>query len=227
MKVTRKEVLVRRYHVSALMFLLALGLLPASLLSNGAAAETVVTEKAAEQTEVPTSEAMEAISKVEVAEIAEDFEIYVAPAVQVYDQINIAGNTIPIFYSSNTLIDAGSQVGLYGNHFLYGHNTANVFGGLSSMGVGSRFTVTLGGTTKTYQVMGSDLQTKSHFEEDVIIKATVAGVTQRYQMKMMRAITSYGAYGGNYYDYILMTCAGTSYGNGDASHRLVLLANEV
>ena len=144
-----------------------------------------------------------------------------------YDQINIAGNTVPIFYSDNTLIDAGNQVGLYGKHFLYGHNATNVFGGLSGMNIGDRFTVTLNGVTKTYQVVNYDLQTKSHFEEEVTVETKLTGVRVVTTMKMMKAITAYGEYDGIRYDYILMTCAGTSYGNGDASHRLILMANEV
>ena len=34
-------------------------------------------------------------------------------------------------------------------------------------------------------------------------------------------------YGGIQYSISLMTCSGTSYGNGDASHRLVLFANRI
>lgn len=151
---------------------------------------------------------------------------YVEPT-PVYDQIDIAGRVIPIFYSNNTLTDSGSQVGLYGKYFLYGHNTDNVFGGLSSLGVGARFKVTLGGETKTYQVAGSDLQTKSYFEGRTIHTEYRTGYVVKIDMGVMKAITAYGEYRGKYYDYILMTCAGTSYGNGDASHRLVLLANEI
>lgn len=234
MKVTSKKALQRRYHISLLVFLFALGLLPASLMTSGVFAETEreVTERVAEPDETPEGETIEAISKVEIKEVAEEYAVYeepvvtevvqttyALPAVQVADQISIAGNTIPIFYSSNTLIDAGDQVGLYGTHFLYGHNTANVFGGLAHLGEGARFTVTLGGETKTYQVVRRVLQLKSHFEGTT----TVSGRT----MKVMKAFTAYGGYEDNYYDYILMTCAGTSYGNGDASHRLVLFANEI
>ena len=246
MKVKRiKSSAISQYHISLMVFLIALGLVPASLMSNVRAEN--VTEQAAKITEAPRMEVEEAISKIETGEIADDAAIeaastYEAPAVYetvayeapivyeapvVYDQINIAGNAIPIFYSDNTLIDAGSQVGLYGSHFLYGHNTANVFGGLSGMNIGDYFTVTLGGQTRTYQVVNSDLQTKSHFEGEVIRKTAVSGMTVLTKMKMMKAITAYGEYNGAYYDYILMTCAGTSYGNGDASHRLILMANEV
>lgn len=229
MKVINKVTAVRRYHISLLVFLLALGLMPASLMTEGVKAETeqVVSGQADKLQETPETKTEAEIVKVESVEIAEEYEVsepvYEAPA----NQINIAGNTIPIFYSDNTLVDAGYQVGLYGSHFLYGHNTSEVFGGLSNMGVGSYFTVTLDGVTRTYQVVNTDLQTKTHFEGETIHKSSMSGMTVMTRMKIMKAMTAYGEYNGNYYDYILMTCAGTSYGNGDASHRLILMANEV
>ncbi len=240
-KVTKKKMAaMRRYHISLLVFLLALGLVPASLTSGGAFAETEVKESsdsAPKNDDFLTLQAeMQKASKSTTAEIASDFQLAEAtqaetyvytPTVTVYDQINIAGNTIPIFYSSNTLIDAGNEVGLYGSHFLYGHNTSNVFGGLQNLGIGDRFTVTLDGVTRTYQIVNSDLETKSHFEGETVHKTVLSGVTVLTKMKVMRAITAYGEYEGRYYDYILMTCAGTSYGNGDASHRLILMANAV
>lgn len=203
----------------------------------------VETVKAEDEVAEPKTEMSE--PKVEVADSeTKEVEAYETPVyetpvyetvytytyeepVTVYDQINIAGNTVPIFYSDNTLIDAGSQAGLYGSHFIYGHNTANVFGGLANLSIGSRFTVTLSGVTKTYQIVNSDLQTKTHFEGETIHRSKLDGVTVLTKMKIMKAITAYGEYNGKYYDYILMTCAGTSYGNGDASHRLILMANEV
>lgn len=222
MKVGKKKILaIRHYHISLLVFLVALGLVPASFISNANAENTErVTERATTVVDNPEIKTENIIPEIEIAEISED---YLAD----YDRIEIAGNTVPIFYSSSTLIDAGSQVGLYGGHFLYGHNTANVFGGLSQMGIGDYFTVTLGGETKTYQVVNQDLQAKSHFEGEVIRQTTVSNMRVLTSMKIMKAITAYGEYNGNYYDYILMTCAGTSYGNGDASHRLILMANEV
>ena len=293
-----KSLATRRFHASLVVFLVALGLIPVSLTTNGASANT---EKTAEQTAktvdtpkiddnlkingifkiddafkfafdeeeeiigVEETSEIEATSEVEesgpnieveapvvsnepvieeavaTVEVQPTYEtvvyeipvydatvetpVYEAPVV--YDRIEIAGNTVPIFYSDNTLIDAGDQAGLYGEHFIYGHNTANVFGGLSGMGIGSYFTVTLNGVTKTYQVVNFDVQTKSHFEGDVIRRTQLTGVTVLTKMKMMKAITAYGEYNGGRYDYILMTCAGTSYGNGDASHRLIMMANEV
>lgn len=253
MKVINREALIRRYHISLLVFLLALGLLPASLMEGTASADTerTSTERVIEPVETPREAEIVVSDTVETTDISEDlvinepvyetpvyetqvsettvYETPVSVAVSepVYDQINIAGNTVPIFYSDNTLIDAGNQAALYGSHFIYGHNTANVFGGIANLGIGDYFTVTLSGVTRTYQIVNSDLQTKTHFEGETIHKTTTSGMTIFTRMRIMKAITAYGEYGGRYYDYILMTCAGTSYGNGDASHRLILMANEV
>ena len=76
-------------------------------------------------------------------------------------------------------------------------------------------------------MVNSDLQTKSHFEGSTTRTVRMNGMKVTTSMKIMKAITAYGEYNGATYDYILMTCAGTNYGNGDASHRLILMANEV
>ena len=132
-----KVIKMHNYYISLLVFLLGLGLVPAGLTTNGAFAETNVqaTDQAPEVVETFRTQAEVVIPQIEIAGIADSY--------QAYDYISIAGNTVPIFYSSNTLIDAGSQVGLYGEHFLYGHNTANVFGGLANLGIGARFTALL------------------------------------------------------------------------------------
>ncbi|MBQ9029543.1 hypothetical protein IJ114_02105 [Candidatus Saccharibacteria bacterium] len=242
MKVIKKTAAVRRYYTSLLAFLLALGLVPASFISNGtkAEAETKVAEANPENTPMLRNEL--ATVEPDVAEIATDYMVSLdAPADEITvatddfvgyhsiapDVINIAGNYIPIFYSSNTLIDAGNEVGLYGEHFMYGHNTSHVFGGLRYLGVGDRFTVTLGGVTRTYQIMNTDTREKSYFEGSFYRQKKMPGMVVFESVKIMKAITANGEYQGQYYDYILMTCAGTSYGNGDASHRLILMANEI
>lgn len=220
MKVIKKTAVVRRYYTSLLAFLLALGLVPASFISNGvqAEAETKVAEVNPEYTPNFRDELTELAPS--MMEIAND---YVATP----DSIYIAGNDIPIFHSSNTMIDAGNEVGLYGSHFLYGHNTAHVFGGLRYLGVGDRFTVTLDGVTRTYQIMNTDTREKSYFEGSFYRQKKMPGMVVFEPVRVMNAITSNGEYQGQYYDYIIMTCAGTSYGNGDASHRLILMANEI
>ena len=126
-----------------------------------------------------------------------------------YDHININGHIVPIFYSSDTMIDAGGQAGLFnykGNYrLIYGHNTPQVFGILSSLPIGTTFTITIGGNTTTYRITNSATYDK----------ATV----QSY----MKRISKYGQLpDGSVHSFVLMTCAGTSYGNGDASHRTLV-----
>ena len=77
----------------------------------------------------------------------------VKPAVKP-NSINIAGRTISVTTGiRDTSIDAGDHANLYYNgKFLYGHNSASVFGGLKNLGIGSTFTMTLDGVTKTYRI---------------------------------------------------------------------------
>lgn len=120
------------------------------------------------------------------------------------DTISITGNTVEIFKSSDTKIDAGNRVALFGK-LLYAHNYASIFG---KIGSAKSFSVTLDGVTKNYQVV------------------KVVTLTKAETANFMRAF-KYGQYLGQSYDYVLMTCAGTIYGNGDASHRMIVFANAV
>lgn len=134
---------------------------------------------------------------------------YVAPA----NNVSIAGRVIGVVNVGSTAIDAGNHVNKYGERFLYGHNTAAVFGGVLGMGAGSTFTMTYGGVTTTYQVARAVM-----FEKNgEILQLNGAG-------DFMNA-TARAVHLGVQYDMAVMTCAGTSYGNGDASHRYVLFAN--
>lgn len=118
--------------------------------------------------------------------------------------ITIAGRTIPIFISYNTLTDSGASVALYNGKFLYGHNTANVFGILPSLPEGTPITITLNGQSTTYT-----------------IAKRILSVEKSAVQSSMSAIAN-ARHNGVQYAYSLMTCAGTSYGNGDASHRTIV-----
>ena len=122
--------------------------------------------------------------------------------------ISINGQSSPIFISSNTTINAGKSVGLYNGKFLYGHRGSSVFGKLAGIGAGSTFSVTLNGQTSNYRVVG---------------KVTLDKETTQ---KNMYALAVLGSYQGVSYDYVLMTCAGESLGNGDATHREIVFANK-
>lgn len=132
-------------------------------------------------------------------------------------RITIAGNTISIFASSSTTIDAGSRVGSF-RKLLYGHNSSTVFGRLSSVATGSTFTVTLGGTTTTYRILQKITVLKSSLEVNNRMNYLVNSAS--YTDRDARIAT--GAH-----DLVLMTCAGTLYGNGNASHRTLIFADRI
>jgi hypothetical protein len=129
------------------------------------------------------------------------------------NRLNIAGRSLVVEYSPNTGVDAGRVVKFYNNKFLYGHNSAGVFGFLPSVGVGTVFSLTYNGVTTNYRVMEKVEYAKS--------SPTTLNLNGRdYSM-------AYIAKGMNKYSLTLMTCSGRSLGGGDATHRLVLYANAI
>lgn len=126
----------------------------------------------------------------------------------VRNEINITGRTIGLFKSTDTLTDSGNMVAEYGNKFLYGHNTAHVFGGLSQMREGETFSLTRNGVTKKFVVAKKELMTKDR--------------TADFMMAIVNA-----RFMGQEYDLLLMTCAGEPRPNMDASHRLLLFAKNI
>lgn len=138
----------------------------------------------------------------------------VAMAATPANNIQIAGRTIEIVGVGSTTVDAGNHVNKYGS-LLYGHNSTGVFGGILNIGVGSTFTVTYGGVTTTYRVANAVMFEKNN------------GLLQVNGSGDFMNATSRAVYMGTHYSIALMTCAGTSYGNGDASHRYVLFANAI
>ncbi len=92
---------------------------------------------------------------------------------------------------------------------IYGHNTSNLLGSLASRYVGETISITDNGQTRDYKVMLVRTYRKTsdgNLENDPYLMTDIAN----------------SAFG---YDVALLTCAGTTYGNGDASHRLVVYAN--
>lgn len=136
---------------------------------------------------------------------------YVVPV----NSIQIAGRNLEIVDVADTRVDAGSHVNKYGDKFLYGHNSWAVFGSLANMGAGSTFTVTYEGVTTAYQV------------QQVAIFEHTNGLLQIDGVGNYMFSVSKARYQGVNYGLSLMTCYGESYGNGDASHRLVLFANAI
>ena len=128
--------------------------------------------------------------------------------------ITLSGRNIEIFKSSDTNINAGSRVGLYGNGFLYGHRST-VFGSLGSI---QTFSITLDGITKNYTGINR-----------ITLPKTCQTSTDECAEKYMGALTSNQSYRGQKYDLVLMTCAGTTDPNNpaDATHRLIVFANQL
>ena len=131
--------------------------------------------------------------------------------------IQIAGKTLSITDVTSTAVDSGTHVNKYGDKFLYGHNSSTVFGGLKNLAVGSSFSVNYGGQSANYQIQKIVI-----FEKNVTAGTLELNGSGTY----MRSVAN-AKFQGIQYDLSIMTCSGTSYGNGDASHRLVIFANRV
>lgn len=134
------------------------------------------------------------------------------------NSITIAGNTVRIV-SVNDIVESGDHANKIMN-LLYGHNSGNVFGGISSLGVGSTFVVRNNGQETAYRV-----GRKVYYDKDNSTKKGALrrpGSSKNYMNNIARA---YDYDAGVSYDLAIMTCAGRSLGGGDATQRLVLYAN--
>lgn len=139
------------------------------------------------------------------------------------DSIQIAGKSLNITTVDNTTADSGNHVnrfkkGNYDGRFLYGHNSAAVFGGLKNLGIGNTFTVTLDGVQNTYRIAHIVIFNKN------VAKGTIqlAGDETNYMGQVAKA-----KFKGAQYDLSVMTCHGQSLGGGDATERLVIFANKI
>ena len=150
-----------------------------------------------------------------------------APAVKP-NQIVIGGRTIPMTTVKDTRADAGNHVNMYCgsnaacNKFIYGHNSAAVFGGLKNLRVGvDTFTVTLNGVTSTYRIVNKVIY---DYELGGNGALRLNGDTSiNYMNRTAKAKDNNNVQ----YDLALMTCHGQSLGNGNATQRLVLFANKI
>lgn len=134
--------------------------------------------------------------------------VYVAPQIVNYTVSYYIGSVAEYTDTAYNL----RYDGLYKfRKMIYGHNSYNLLGNLSSRYVGETFTITEGGVARSYVVTGVQTYEK-----------TSDGNLNWDAGLMSRIATS--ALGN---DIALLTCAGVSFGNGDASHRLVVFANAI
>lgn len=123
----------------------------------------------------------------------------------------IINYTVGIF-SNQMVVHDLSYSSLYKTgRLVYGHNSANLLGNLGTLGDGAIFNVTEGGVTTTYRVAFKAMYEKTSdgfLNGDPYLMGTIVDTAMGHRLA-------------------LMTCAGTTYGNGDASHRLVVYADPV
>ena len=139
--------------------------------------------------------------------------VYTPPA----NSISVAGKVIDVVSVSDTSIDAGNHVNKYGDRFFYGHNSANVFGGIVGLGVGSVFSITQNGVTQNYQVVKIVI-----YEKNASSGRLQLNGSGNYMRQVANAKSE-----GVQYSVSLMTCYGQSLGGGDATHRFVIFANTI
>lgn len=140
-----------------------------------------------------------------------------APAPAPTNHLDLAGRSLTVEYTSSTAVDAGGVVKFYNNKFLYGHNSGAVFGFLPSVGIGQTFSLTYNGVVTHYRV--------SNKVEYAKTGATTLGIGNT-TYKMGHVANGYDPNEVRH-SIVMMTCSGVSYGNGDASHRLVLFADAI
>lgn len=127
----------------------------------------------------------------------------VAPTLTNYTVSIVTGEIVADNLSYNAIYRTGK--------FIYGHNSSNLLGNLGNLDVGDIFTITENGTVGTYRVADKVLYEK----------AANGYLDGSFSLTYDVEVNASG------HSVSLMTCAGTSYGNGDASHRLVVFADQV
>ena len=187
--------------ISAPTFLTAADTVSVKGLDNTGVVETVpLPEPEPEPEPVATT----VVAKAPAAGVSAPTQpVAAAPAVRNYTVTIFSGEMVAHNLSYGDIYKTGKLV--------YGHNTGNLLGSLSGLGVGQTFTVTEGGVTTTYRVTD-----RATYEK------TADGYLNHNRGLMGQIMRT--AMGHN---IALMTCAGTSYGNGDASHRLVIYGDAV
>ncbi len=117
---------------------------------------------------------------------------------------------------SNAYIFNNASYASY-NQYIFGHNSSNLFGVLSSLPSGTKFSLTIQNQTQNYTIA---------FSETTCDYTNPSHPCSNYpeaKLNMKDAIypTRRGA------DLAIMTCAGQGIGGGDATHRLTVYAKRI
>lgn len=141
--------------------------------------------------------------------------VYVAPVVTPVAPVApmvVAPMNFTVTSVTDQIVEWPSYYDIYRTgKFLYAHNSSGLFGSIVNLNPGDIFTITEGGIVRTYRVMDKQVYAKA----------------ENGYLEGSRSFTKAVEINANGYDISMMTCYGTMYGNGDASHRLVLFANAV
>lgn len=174
-----------------------------------------------------TIQVIEEVAEEEPAIVAEEpapEPVYQEPVLPA-SHIIVGGRTIEIIDSNDTKNDAGRYVARYNASFLYGHNSSTVFDVLYGVRIGEAFTVVYNGITTTYRIQDIVIYRKTG--ETTLRVDDASSSIDGEDVPMKYIAKGQEKYMGAQHDVALMTCYGTSYGNGDASHRLVVFADAI
>ena len=196
-------------------------------LDNTGIVETVIIEEVHDEP-VAVEEDEPQVYEEPAIEYSPAYEpVVVAPQEPVLpdNYITVGGRTIEIINSNDTRNDAGRYAARYNDTFIYGHNSNVVFDVLYGVRIGNTFTIVYNGTATTYMVRNVVIYRKTGDTalrvDDASSSINGTDVPMKYIAKGQEMP------GGAQYNIALMTCYGTSYGNGDASHRLVVFADAI
>ena len=151
------------------------------------------------------------------------------PCSDYYGYITIGGKTICLASTNTT---AGSlsynhayiyNTSLSSNQYIFGHNSAALFGNLKNLSSGTTFNLTFNGLTTSYRISFKESVCDYTNRDQWGPQYDCANYPNSPVLNMNDAIlpSRRGA------DLALMTCDGTPLGNGDATHRLVIYANKL
>lgn len=105
---------------------------------------------------------------------------------------------------------------------LYAHNSSNLLGSIRNFTIGTNFTITENGATKTYEV--ADVRIFKKVDNYTLQLCSLndynACTDATYYMNTLQN----AKFNGKTYSIAMMTCDGTSLGGGDATHRRVVFA---